>query len=281
MEQSATNSLLDAYAPAQIAMRVREVGVTKAAMPVLTMFALAVLAGAFIALGALFYTVTMTTGSEAAVPFGLLRLAGGVAFSLGLVLVVVGGAELFTGNNLIAMAWASGRVTTQQIMRNWGWVYLGNLVGAVGTAALVWLAGIHSMGDGAVGETMVQIARSKIALDPVSAVARGVLCNVLVCLAVWLCMGARSVTDKILAILFPISAFVACGFEHSVANMYFLPIGVALAAGTSMPLSAVEAFINLALVTIGNIFGGTVLVALVYWTVYLRRSTQITGTLSS
>ena len=281
MEQSATNSLLDAYAPAQIAMRVREVGVTKAAMPVLTMFALAVLAGAFIALGALFYTVTMTTGSEAAVPFGLLRLAGGVAFSLGLVLVVVGGAELFTGNNLIAMAWASGRVTTQQIMRNWGWVYLGNLVGAVGTAALVWLAGIHSMGDGAVGETMVQIARSKIALDPVSAVARGILCNVLVCLAVWLCMGARSVTDKILAILFPISAFVACGFEHSVANMYFLPIGVALAAGTSMPLSAVDAFSNLALVTIGNIFGGTVLVALVYWTVYLRRSTQITGTLSS
>ena len=281
MEQSATNSLLDAYAPAQIAMRVREVGVAKAAMPVLTMFALAVLAGAFIALGALFYTVTMTTGSEAAVPFGLLRLAGGVAFSLGLVLVVVGGAELFTGNNLIAMAWASGRVTTQQIMRNWGWVYLGNLVGAVGTAALVWLAGIHSMGDGAVGETMVQIARSKIALDPVSVVARGVLCNVLVCLAVWLCMGARSVTDKILAILFPISAFVACGFEHSVANMYFLPIGVALAAGTSMPLSAVDAFSNLALVTIGNIFGGTVLVALVYWTVYLRRSTQITGTLSS
>ena len=281
MEQSATNSLLDAYAPAQIAMRVREVGVTKAEMPVLTMFALAVLAGAFIALGALFYTVTMTTRNEVAVPFGLLRLAGGVTFSLGLVLVVVGGAELFTGNNLIAMAWASGRVTTQQIMRNWGWVYLGNRVGAVGTAALVWLAGIHSMGDGAVGETMVQIARSKIALDPVSAVARGILCNVLVCLAVWLCMGARSVTDKILAIVFPITGFVACGFEHSVANMYFLPIGIALAAGTSAPLSAVDAISNLALVTIGNIFGGTVLVALVYWMVYLRRSNQIAGTLSS
>lgn len=281
MEQSAANSLLDAYAPSQIALRVREIGVTKAEMPVLTMFALAVLAGAFIALGALFYTVTMTTRNEVAVPFGLLRLAGGVAFSLGLVLVVVGGAELFTGNNLIAMAWASGRVTTRQVMRNWGWVYLGNLVGAVGTAALVWLAGIQSMGDGAVGETMVQIARSKIALDPVSAVARGILCNVLVCLGVWLCMGARSVTDKILAILFPISAFVACGFEHSVANMYFLPIGAALAAGTSMPLSAVDAFSNLALVTIGNIFGGTVLVALVYWTVYLRRSPQITGTRSS
>jgi len=274
-------SLLDAYAPAQIAMRVREVGVTKATMPVLTMFALAVLAGAFIALGALFYTVTMTTGKGVAVPFGLHRLAGGVAFSLGLVLVVVGGAELFTGNNLIAMAWASGRVTTQQIMRNWGWVYLGNLVGAVGTAALVWLAGIQNMGDGSVGETMIQIARSKISLDPVSTIARGVLCNVLVCLSVWLCMGARSVTDKIFAILFPITGFVACGFEHSVANMYFLPMGVALAAGTSAPLSAVDAISNLALVTIGNIFGGTVLVALVYWTVYLRRSNEVKGTIAS
>ena len=267
-------SLLDAYAPAQIALRVREVGVTKATMPVLTMFALAVLAGAFIALGALFYTVTVTTGNEVAVPFGLLRLAGGVTFSLGLVLVVVGGAELFTGNNLIAMAWASGRVTTQQVMRNWGWVYLGNLVGAVGTAGLVWLAGVHTMSNGAVGETMLQIARSKIALDPVSALARGILCNVLVCLAVWLCMGARSVTDKILAIVFPITAFVACGFEHSVANMYFLPIGVALAAGTSAPLSVTEAVSNLALVTIGHVLGGTVLVALVYWSVYLRNSDQ-------
>lgn len=265
-------SLLDTYAPSQIAMRVREVGVTKAAMPVLTIFALAILAGAFIALGALFYTVTVTTGNEVAVPFGLLRLAGGVTFSLGLVLVVVGGAELFTGNNLIAMAWASGRVTTQQVVRNWGWVYLGNLVGAVGTAGLVWLVGVHRMSNGAVGETMVRIARSKIALDPVSALARGVLCNVLVCLAIWLCMGARSVADKILAILFPISAFVACGFEHSVANMYFLPIGWALAAGTSAPLSVTDAISNLALVTLGNVLGGTVLVALVYWSVYLRNS---------
>jgi formate/nitrite transporter len=273
MEQSATNGLLDAYAPAQIAMRVREVGVTKATMPVLTMFALATLAGAFVALGALFFTITMTTSTTGQPPaFGLMRLAGGITFSLGLILVVVGGAELFTGNNLIAMAWASGRVTTQQVLRNWGWVYLGNLVGAVGTAVLVWLAGVHSMSDGAVGETMVQIARSKIALDPVSAVARGILCNVLVCLAVWLCMGARSVTDKILATVFPITAFVACGFEHSVANMYFLPIGVALAAGTSAPLSVTDAVSNLALVTLGNVLGGTVLVALVYWSVYLRSS---------
>ena len=273
MEQSATNGLLDAYAPAQIAMRVREVGVTKATMPILTMFALAALAGAFVALGALFFTITMTTSPSGQPPaFGLMRVAGGITFSLGLILVVVGGAELFTGNNLIAMAWASGRVTTQQVLRNWGWVYLGNLVGAVGTAVLVWLAGVHSMSDGAVGETMVQIARSKIALDPVSAVARGILCNVLVCLAVWLCMGARSVTDKILATVFPITAFVACGFEHSVANMYFLPIGVALATGTSAPLSVADAVSNLALVTLGNVLGGTVLVALVYWSVYLRNS---------
>ena len=266
-------SALDAYAPAQIAMRVREVGETKASMPVLTMFALAVLAGAFIALGAVFFTVTVTTeatGQPAA--FGFTRLAGGITFSLGLILIVVGGAELFTGNNLIAMAWASGRVTTGQVMRNWGWVYLGNLVGALGTAALVWLAGVQTLGDGAVGETMVRIARAKISLDPVSAVARGILCNVLVCLAVWLCMGARSVTDKILAIVFPITAFVACGFEHSVANMYFLPIGVVLAAGTSAPLSVAGALSNLALVTVGNVIGGTLLVALVYWSVYLRSS---------
>jgi len=190
-------SLLDAYAPAQIAMRVREVGVTKATMPVLTMFALAILAGAFIALGSLFFTVTMTTGTTGQPPaFGLMRLAGGLTFSLGLILVVVGGAELFTGNNLIAMAWASGRVTTQQVMRNWGWVYLGNLVGAVGTAALVWLAGVHTMSDGAVGETMVRIARSKIALDPVSALARGVLCNVLVWLSGCLVVHGSTECDR-------------------------------------------------------------------------------------
>ncbi len=270
---STQSSQLDAYAPAQIAMRVREVGETKAAMPVLTMFALAVLAGAFISLGALFFTVTVTAGTIGQpAAFGLTRLAGGITFSLGLILVVVGGAELFTGNNLIAMAWASGRITTGQVIRNWGWVYLGNLVGALGTAALVWLAGVQTLGDGAVGETMVRIARVKISLDPVSAVARGILCNVLVCLAVWLCMGARSVTDKILAVVFPITAFVACGFEHSVANMYFLPIGVALAAGSSAPLSVAGAISNLALVTIGNVIGGTLLVALVYWTVYLRHA---------
>jgi len=271
----APGSVADAYPPPEIAARVCKVGLAKVNTAVPTMVALAVLAGAFISLGALFYTVTITVGNEGPiVPFGLLRLVGGMAFSLGLILVVVGGAELFTGNNLIAMAWATGCVQTRQVVRNWLWVYLGNLLGAVGTAALVLLAGVQTLGDGAVGDTMLRIARGKIALDPLSAFARGILCNVLVCLAVWLCMGARTVADKILAILFPISAFVACGFEHSVANMFFLPLGLVLTAGDAASLSIVDAVSNLALVTLGNIIGGTVLVALVYWFIYLRAETH-------
>ena len=270
-----TGSVADAYPPPEIAARVCKLGLAKVNTAVPTMVALAVLAGAFISLGALFYTVTITAGAEGpTLPFGLLRLAGGVTFSLGLILVVVGGAELFTGNNLIAMAWAAGCVQTRQVVRNWIWVYLGNLLGACGTAVLVLLAGIQLLGDGAVGETMVRIARSKIALDPLSAFARGVLCNVLVCLAVWLCMGARSVADKILAIVFPISAFVACGFEHSVANMFFLPLGMVLTTGSAAPLSLAGAVSNLALVTLANMVGGTVLVALVYWFIYLRSGSQ-------
>ncbi len=271
----APGSVADAYPPPEIAARVCKLGLAKVNTAVPTMLALAVLAGAFISLGALFYTVTITVGKEGpTLPFGILRLVGGMTFSLGLILVVVGGAELFTGNNLIAMAWATGCVQTRQVVRNWLWVYLGNVLGAVGTAVLVLLAGIHTLGDGAVGETMVRIARSKIALDPLAAFARGVLCNVLVCLAVWLCMGARTVADKILAILFPISAFVACGFEHSVANMFFLPLGLALAAGGPASFSIADALSNLALVTLGNIIGGTVLVALVYWFIYLRTIPQ-------
>lgn len=271
----AVGSVADAYPPPEIAARVCKLGLAKVSTAVPTMVALAVLAGAFISLGALFYTVTITVGTEGpTLPFGVLRLAGGVTFSLGLILVVVGGAELFTGNNLIAMAWAAGCVQTRQVVSNWIWVYLGNLLGACGTAVLVLLAGIQLLGDGAVGETMVRIARGKIALDPLSAFARGILCNVLVCLAVWLCMGARSVADKILAIVFPISAFVACGFEHSVANMFFLPLGMVLTAGSAAPLSLAGALSNLMLVTLGNIIGGTVLVALVYWFIYLRTGSQ-------
>lgn len=271
----ASGSIADAYPPPEIAARVCRLGLAKVNTAVPTMVALAVLAGAFISLGALFYTVTITVGNESlALPFGVLRLVGGMTFSLGLILVVVGGAELFTGNNLIAMAWAARCVQTRQVVRNWVWVYLGNLLGAGGTAVLVLLAGVHTLGDGAVGETMVRIARGKVALDPLAAFVRGILCNVLVCLAVWLCMGARTVADKVLAILFPISAFVACGFEHSVANMFFLPLGFALTAGSSASFSILDALSNLALVTLGNIIGGTVLVALVYWFIYLRTNPE-------
>lgn len=268
--------LPDAYAPAEVAVRVRDGGVTKATAPAATLVALAVLAGAFIALGALFYAVTITSGPNQSGHFGLTRLAGGVAFSLGLILVVIGGAELFTGNNLMAMAWAAGRVSGAQVLRNWGLVYLGNMAGAIGTVVLVLLAGIPQMSDGAVGETMIRIAQAKVTLDPVSALARGVLCNVLVCLAVWLCMAARGVADKILAIVFPISAFVACGFEHSVANMFFLPLGIALTVSGSDPIAWTGAWVNLAVVTLGNVIGGTGLVALVYWFVYLRPHTENT-----
>ena len=201
----------DAYPPLEIARKVERLGVAKAHADTLTLLALAVLAGAFISLGALLFTVVVT-GSN--LGFGPTRLLGGVSFSLGLILVVVAGAELFTGNNLIAMAWASRLIGTREVMRNWLLVYVGNVIGCLGTVLLVVWAGVAGLSDGAVGETAVRIARSKAAVPLVDAFMRGILCNALVCLAVWLAIGARSVTDKILAIIFPITAFVAIGFEH-------------------------------------------------------------------
>jgi formate/nitrite transporter len=254
----------DAYAPAQIARLIEAGGVAKARLPLLKMAALGVLAGAFIAFGAMFYTLVVT-GSD--LGFGPGRLLGGVAFSLGLILVLVGGAELFTGNNLIVMAWAERKVSTAELLRNWAVVYLANFAGALGSVALFYLAGVLDMNGGAVGETAAGIARAKLELDFSTAFFRGVLCNTLVCLAVWLCFAARRVTGKILAIVFPISAFVALGFEHSVANMYLIPIGM-LAQGGGVDVGAL--FANLVPVTLGNIVGGSGLVALTYWLVYLR-----------
>jgi formate/nitrite transporter len=194
-------------------------------------------------------------------------MLGGVAFSLGLILVLIGGAELFTGNNLIVMAWADRKVTTAELLRNWVVVYFANFAGALGSVALFYLAGALDMNGGAVGETAAGIARAKLELDFSTAFFRGVLCNTLVCLAIWLCFAARRVTDKILAIVFPISAFVALGFEHSVANMYLIPIGM-LAQGGGIDAGALIA--NLMPVTLGNILGGSGLVALTYWMIYLR-----------
>lgn len=255
----------DAYPPHEIAREVERIGVVKAHADALTVLVLAVLAGAFISLGALLFTVVVT-GSG--LGFGPTRLLGGVSFCLGLILVVVAGAELFTGNNLIAMAWASCRIGTREVVRNWLLAYIGNVVGCLGTVLLVVWANIASLEDGAVGEMAVRIARTKADLPLVEAFTRGVLCNALVCLAVWLAIGARSVTDKILAILFPITAFVSIGFEHSIANWFFLPFGLVLDAQDAVSIIGVGR--NIVAVTAGNVVGGTLLVAGVYWVAYLR-----------
>jgi formate transporter len=253
---------LDAYKPAEIARRVEAVGVTKAALGIVETVTLGVLAGAFIALGSIFFLL-VTTGSG--LGFGPGRLLGGVVFSLGLVLVVVAGAELFTGNNLIVMAWIDKKVTSAALLRNWVLVYAANFAGAVGTALLVTLAGTLAMGDGAVAETAFAVAAAKTRIVWHEAFFRGILCNVLVCLAVWLTFAARDVTGKILAIILPISAFVALGFEHSVANMFFLPLALLNGA----PGVTVAGMVgNLVPVTLGNIVGGGGLVGLVYWLCY-------------
>ncbi len=283
-----TEIRIDALLPAEMARRAEYVGVRKAEAKTLEVFALAILAGAFIALGALFAT-TVTAGTGAAWPYGVTRLLAGLVFCLGLILVVVGGAELFTGNNLIVMAWASRKVTTGALLRNWIIVYFGNFVGALGTAVLVYVARQYTFGGGAVGSTALSIANTKVQLGFGQAIVLGILCNALVCLAVWLTFSARSTIDKIAAIIFPITAFVAAGFEHSIANMYFIPIGLlikqfdpAFAAKTAetakLDLSGLtwSAFFvnNLTPVTIGNIIGGVVLVAAIYWAVFLRRREQ-------
>jgi formate/nitrite transporter len=257
--------LSDAYPPPEIARKVERLGVAKAHADTLTLLVLAVLAGAFISLGALLFTVVVT---ESSFGFGPTRLLGGVSFCLGLILVVVAGAELFTGNNLIAMAWASRLIGTRQVMRNWLLAYVGNVGGCLGTVLLVVWADIAGLGNGAVGEMAVRIARTKADLPLAEAFTRGILCNALVCLAVWLAIGARSVTDKILAILFPVTAFVAIGFEHSIANWFFLPFGLAVDAHGAVSIAGVGR--NLVAVTAGNVAGGTLLVAGVYWVAYLR-----------
>lgn len=255
----------DAHPPREIAAKVESLGVAKAHTSAVTVLVLAVLAGAFIALGALFFIVVVT---DSGLGFGVTRLLGGLSFCLGLVLVLVAGAELFTGNNLLAMAWASGLIPSRDVLRNWLLAYTGNVIGCLGTVVLVVWGNIAGLAGGAVGETAIRVAGAKAALPLGEAFARGVLCNALVCLAVWLAMGGRSVADKILAVLFPITAFVAIGFEHSIANWFFLPFGLALDHRHAVPLAGVAR--NLAAVTAGNIVGGTLLVAGVYWVAYLR-----------
>ncbi len=278
---------LDALLPSAIARKAEEIGVAKAGMNALSLLVLAVLAGAFIGLGAMAATI-MWTGVAPVMPFGVARMLGGLVFALGLILVVLGGAELFTGNNLMVIAVASRRIGLGALMRAWAIVFVGNIIGAVGTAALVFLAGQHELAGGGVGQTMLAIGKAKAELPFAQAFFLGILCNVLVCLAVWLCYGAHTTTDKLLAVLFPIAAFVAAGFEHSVANMYFIPLAMivkafavdgfwSLTGATPDAYDAVSLaglLHNLVPVTLGNIIGGGVLVGLVYWFVYLRRAGQ-------
>ncbi|MBX3635258.1 MAG: formate/nitrite transporter family protein [Rubrivivax sp.] len=253
----------DAYAPREIAARVQDVGVAKARLPLLTLALLGMLAGAFIGLGSLVFTLV---AADATLGFAAQRLLGGLVFSLGLVLVTVAGAELFTGNNLLAMAWAARRIGTGEVLRNWAVALLANLVGAAGVALLAFWAGHGTLNGGAVGEAVQRIALAKVQLSPSEAFFRGVLCNVLVCMAVWMALAGRSVIDKVVAVVFPITAFVAAGFEHSIANLYFFPLAALLGA----PITLADMASNLVPVIAGNIVGGSVLVALVYWVIYLR-----------
>jgi formate/nitrite transporter len=258
---------LDAYSPREIAQRVQQVCLVKARTPLLQLVMLGLLAGAFIGLGALFSVLVL---SDASLGFAAGRVLGGVVFSLGLLLVVVAGAELFTGNNLIAMAWADGCMSTRDVLVNWVVVCLANFAGALGLAALVFLSGHAAMNGGAIGETYLAIAAAKGSLSLTEAFFRGVLCNVLVCMAVWMTLAGRSVADKFIAIVLPISAFVAAGFEHSIANMYLFPMAEMLKAAAGQPVELAWLWRNLVPVIAGNLVGGSVLVALVYYVIYGR-----------
>lgn len=262
---------MDAYAPREMATRVEAAAEAKTQMTLLQTLLLAILAGFFIALGAMLFTLVMTGNP---LGFGPARLLGGIAFSLGLVLVVVGGAELFTGNSLLVMAWADSRITLGALARNWSVVYIGNAIGAFDAVLLMALSGGLEIGpaEGAgVAETAAAIAAGKVALPWDQAFVRGILCNILVCLAVWLCFSARGVVDKILAIILPIAGFVALGFEHSIANLYLIPIGLyaGTLTGVEMDAAALSGFArNILWVTLGNIIGGGVFVAATYYLIY-------------
>ena len=263
---------LNAYSPAEIKEAVEKVGVKKANLPFQASFMLSVVAGGSIGLGALYYTIV---ASDPSLGFAATRVLGGLVFSLGLALVLVGGAELFTGNNLIVMAWASGKVSTRAMLRNWVIVYFGNLVGALGLVVLVFFSHHLDMNGGRIGLSILNTAVAKIQPDMVTLFFKGVLCNLLVCLAVWLAYAGRSVTDKVVALILPVSAFIAAGFEHCVANMYFLPLAWLLTKTGNAPADFDASVItipgivhNLVPVTLGNIVGGAGLVGAIYWAIY-------------
>jgi formate/nitrite transporter len=262
-----------AYAPSEVARRVASAGVAKARMAAVPLLMLGVLAGAFIGLGSMLFVIVQ---ADPTLGLAARQLVGGLVFSLGLVLVTVAGAELFTGNNLLAMARADGLITSGELLRNWVLVCLANFAGAAGLAVLVFASGHTGMADGAVGRTVVRIAVAKQQLPLWEAFLRGILCNILVCMAVWMAMAGRSVADKIAAVVFPITAFVAAGFEHSIANMYLMPQAILVqwsadVAPQGPMLTWWGVATNLAVVIAGNLLGGSVLVGLAYHVIYRRR----------
>lgn len=270
----------DDYTPADMEKRVEQASVRKANLTWLSLLMLAVLAGSFIALASQFYTIVIF---DSTLPVGITRLIGGLCFSLGLILVIVAGAELFTGNNLIIMGFASRVVSFKQLLRNWGFSFLGNFIGSISVVFLMFFTNLWSMKNFMLGAKIVQIAAEKTNLTFLEGFSRGILCNALVCLAVWLCFSARTVISKIAAIIFPITAFVASGFEHNIANMYFIPMGLLLkgnanvmgALNSAMPgvnisnLNFYGFFGNIFAVTLGNIVGGAIMVGAVYWMIII------------
>jgi formate/nitrite transporter len=259
----------NAYSPREIASMVQSSGVSKARLPLLAQMMLAILAGAFVGLGALYFVVIR---SDPELGYAARQVLGGIVFCVGVVMVVVAGAELFTGNNLLVMARAQGLISSTEVLRNWAIVFVGNFVGAFGLALLVILSHHTDMNQGAIGRQYLEIAAAKASLPFWTAFFRGVLCNAMVCLAVWMSMAGRSVMDKVVALVFPVSAFVAAGFEHCVANLYFFSMALLLDGGTAVMLPGMAW--NLVAVVAGNIFGGSVLVGLVYYAIYIRGMQQ-------
>jgi len=275
---------IDTIMPAEMAVRAEQAGVRRASMDPLTVLVLSVLGGAFISFGAIFST-TVSAGASG-LPYGVAKLLAGIVFSLGFIMVVIAGAELFTGNNLIVIAWASGKVKTRGLLQNWILTFAGNCFGAIATAGLMLSTTQYTFGAGAVGLAALTTANGKAALAFAPAVALGIMCNALVCLASWMCYSARTNVDRVAIIVLPIAAFVAAGFEHSIANAYFIPMGLFIKAtapdsfwnaigktAADFPALSWSGFLgNMVPVAIGNIIGGSLLVAAVYWFVYLRKS---------
>jgi formate transporter len=269
---------VDAFTPAEVANKVKTLGVSKANMPFLPLLVLSMMAGAFISFGAMYYTVAMTHPAEA---YGAAKLLGGLAFSLGFILVAIAGGELFTGNNLIVMAWAKKRITLARLLKNWSLVYFGNALGAFITVYLVFASGFLDGGHHGVGVAALKAGLAKVDLTTTEAFVRGIFCNALVCLASWMVYASRTVVDKVFAVIFPISAFVAMGFEHCIANMFMIPMAMVaslnpeIVAVSGISADAIQnltisGFIaNIIPVTLGNIFGGSVMVGMSLYVIYL------------